>query len=393
MARVQTIIVGGGVGAVAPFTTGTIPLVSSSDPPALSDSIIVQQSVTEIIIGTDPDATATEKLRLSGGAMIAAAFGGVAIAGTVAIGKGAGVSTANKTGNICIGLTAVVSHASAACIRNVVIGDLAVISSSGSNQSVCIGAGASITGAASGICIGGGAIISAGAGIAIGTGASTSQNATVAIGASADASQPNSTAIGEASQAGGNPSTALGSGCAIAASGNGGVAVGLSNSIGAHAGCLLIGRGLTSIAANHCMIGSTTSAQDYRTFVLGGGDTLGSAVAARTIRFTNASGANITAGDVTFIAPRATGNVAGGSFVFQTGAVGVSGSTLQVATTQFTILTSAGGAGVPNLRIDNVTTGAGAGAGTITNAPTAGNPTFWLPININGTVLYIPCWP
>jgi len=392
MARVQTIIVGGGVGAVAPFTTGTIPLVSSSDPPALSDSIVVQQSVTEIIIGTDPDATATEKLRLSGGAMIAAEFGGVAIAGTVAIGKGAGVSTANKTGNICIGLTAVVSHASAANIRNIVIGDLAVISSSGSNQSICIGAGASITGAASGICIGGGAIISAGAGIAIGTGASTSQNATVAIGASADASQPNSTAIGEASQAGGNPSTALGSGCAVAAGGTAGVAVGLSNSIGAHAGCLLIGRGLTSIAANHCMIGNTTSTQDYRTFVLGGGDTA-TTPAARTIRFTNGTGLNNAAGSVTFIAPRATGNAAGGAFVFQTGAVGASSSTLQVATTQFTILSSAGGAGVANLRIDNVTTGAGAGAGTLTNAPTAGDPTFWLPININGTVLYIPCWP
>lgn len=36
--------------------------------------------------------------------------------------------------------------------------------------------------------------------------------------------------------------------------------------------------------------------------------------------------------------------------------------------------------------------GAGAGAGTITNAPAAGNPTKWIPINDNGTTRYIPAW-
>ncbi len=36
--------------------------------------------------------------------------------------------------------------------------------------------------------------------------------------------------------------------------------------------------------------------------------------------------------------------------------------------------------------------GAGAGAGTITNAPAAGNPTKWIPINDNGTTRYVPAW-
>jgi hypothetical protein len=36
--------------------------------------------------------------------------------------------------------------------------------------------------------------------------------------------------------------------------------------------------------------------------------------------------------------------------------------------------------------------GAGASAGTITNAPAAGNPTKWVPINDNGTTRYIPAW-
>lgn len=36
--------------------------------------------------------------------------------------------------------------------------------------------------------------------------------------------------------------------------------------------------------------------------------------------------------------------------------------------------------------------GAAAAAGTLTNAPTAGNPTKWIPIDDNGTTRYIPAW-
>ncbi len=39
-----------------------------------------------------------------------------------------------------------------------------------------------------------------------------------------------------------------------------------------------------------------------------------------------------------------------------------------------------------------LTDGAGAGAGTIMNAPSAGNPTKWIGINDNGTTRYIPAW-
>lgn len=36
--------------------------------------------------------------------------------------------------------------------------------------------------------------------------------------------------------------------------------------------------------------------------------------------------------------------------------------------------------------------GAAAATGTLTNAPAAGNPTKWIPINDNGTIRYIPAW-
>lgn len=39
-----------------------------------------------------------------------------------------------------------------------------------------------------------------------------------------------------------------------------------------------------------------------------------------------------------------------------------------------------------------LTNGAGAAAGTIANAPAAGNPTKWVAINDSGTTRYIPAW-
>jgi hypothetical protein len=39
-----------------------------------------------------------------------------------------------------------------------------------------------------------------------------------------------------------------------------------------------------------------------------------------------------------------------------------------------------------------LTDGAAGAGGTLLNAPAAGNPTKWIPINDNGTTRYIPCW-
>jgi hypothetical protein len=58
---------------------------------------------------------------------------------------------------------------------------------------------------------------------------------------------------------------------------------------------------------------------------------------------------------------------------------------------RFTSVTVPGGAQfiTTNTALNN---GAGASAGTITNAPSAGNPTKWVGINDNGTIRYIPAW-
>jgi hypothetical protein len=44
------------------------------------------------------------------------------------------------------------------------------------------------------------------------------------------------------------------------------------------------------------------------------------------------------------------------------------------------------------IALGNLPNNAAAQLGTLTNAPTAGNPTKWIPINDNGTIRNIPCW-
>lgn len=55
------------------------------------------------------------------------------------------------------------------------------------------------------------------------------------------------------------------------------------------------------------------------------------------------------------------------------------------------VLTTVGGATF-HTTSTALTNGAGAQVGTLTTAPSAGNPTKWIGINDNGTVRYIPAW-
>jgi hypothetical protein len=52
-----------------------------------------------------------------------------------------------------------------------------------------------------------------------------------------------------------------------------------------------------------------------------------------------------------------------------------------------------GAAGVTSgLCLINQVSGAAGNVGTLGNAPAVGNPTFWLPVNINGVLKYVPAW-
>lgn len=58
-----------------------------------------------------------------------------------------------------------------------------------------------------------------------------------------------------------------------------------------------------------------------------------------------------------------------------------------------TVVGTGYGAGVASLRLNGLSTAAVSNqVGTLTNAPVAGNPAFWMPVSIAGTVRYIPAW-
>lgn len=89
-----------------------------------------------------------------------------------------------------------------------------------------------------------------------------------------------------------------------------------------------------------------------------------------------------------------TGTGAASSLIFQTPTLAASGTGVQSYGTRLTVATAGITMDIPNqgLRLNNQTTGAAAGVGTLTNAPASTNPTFWCPINIAGSVLFFPCW-
>lgn len=52
-----------------------------------------------------------------------------------------------------------------------------------------------------------------------------------------------------------------------------------------------------------------------------------------------------------------------------------------------------GAAGVTSgLCFVNQTNGAAGNVGTLANAPTPGNPTFWIPVNVGGVLKHVPAW-
>lgn len=56
------------------------------------------------------------------------------------------------------------------------------------------------------------------------------------------------------------------------------------------------------------------------------------------------------------------------------------------------IISVPGGANPVLTTTAGITSGAGAQTGTLTNAPAAGDPSSWIPIDDNGTTRYIPAW-
>ena len=250
--------------------------------------------------------------------------------------------------------------------------------------------------------------------VAIGQGATANANNVVVIGQGTSAGQAFNIAIGQGCSATATRSLTMGQGHGAPNADM--IKIGFGGQNAGTAGQILVGNGIdpNSVGTNEICLGHEGLGGGAFTVGLRLGQnqhTSGVAVPAYTVTWKSALGTNIAAGNVTFVAPKATGNAAAGSFIFQTSPAGASGATLQTATTRLTIAPAGtvtigtpsaagenlviegfGGAAQPSIRLNNLTSGAGAAAGTLTNAPSAGDPSFWIPVNIAGNVRYIPAW-
>ena len=385
MASGQSIVVGGGIQA------GTISLkqflyVTNVNPPQASGSVTMTAEVdtgsSNLQYVSIPNSTgthltttgATERLRVNGGALIVGSGtdsvqigrGGVASASdSIASGRGSASSVIDA---VVIGRSATNGGQT-----GVVLGSTAGMTSA---SGVSIGAGAAVSGNAGGAsCVaigtaaaaalpsnGGGTCIAIGTNaqarsedVVIGGNASSNVQSTlgcgnVVIGTSATINKAQGFAVAIGWQAG---STQIGSvvigaaaSATAAAAQQKSIVIGVSSVatathtiiIGSDASftttSIAIGGGAVDLGAGFCQLGAVST--PITTLLVGAGNTIATP-AAKTIRFTNGTGTDNIAAAVTFIAPLSTGSGTPGTIIFQVGAVGGTGTTLQTATTVMTI--------------------------------------------------------
>lgn len=358
---------------------------------------------------TPPVASTTPRLRRSGNDVIAE-------------------STA-AMGNTVLGPTTTVPATQAAASAGVLIGN--TVNAPGFGDYVVIGRAMAIGAATNGDLVAIGSLstganfvtqdsVMIGQDMSLGT---TNQNNSVLIGTDATSNTQNYVCIGQgASVGGGNFGGAVAIGqlasapqhsISIGNAATGGTATSLHNVIVGHdvspganiSGAIALGNRSTAagMANNTMYLGHQDNTNSIFTTAvwIGGGPThvTGVAVPAFTMNFRNALGTDIAANSVTVLAPRATGNAAPGAIVFQTGVPGASGTAQSVMADVVAVRPAT--ATQPrhiDVMIDkglfftNQTSGAGAAVGTLTNAPTAGDPAFWIRTRINGTDHFIPAW-
>jgi hypothetical protein len=369
------IIVGGGIASGSPFTLGHLVYVTNTSPPQLSSfaPTVVTDSLSSVVYLNVPDSTnasvptnqnATETFRVKGGIITeGAGTDSVAIgrgasaqigtgangADTILIGRGViGSAITNKRvgigalANISGGASVVIGYnagsGSANPVSGVIIGDTAQASgNAGGATVVVIGENAlAVLGNAGG----GGAVVIGGSGLAdhpgsvvVGRAAqaslvSTASQNTVTIGDGATSTKAGTTVVGGAASTTQTGAVVIGSGASATGASSNAIVIGQLSGT-ANGSEIIIGAGNSGIAANTLQLGGPSSV--INTVVIGAGNTL-AGTAAKSIRFTNASGSDNAAGSVTWQAPLSTGAASAAVHIFTAGVVGGSSSTLQTAT-------------------------------------------------------------
>lgn len=376
MARGQILLIGEGIQSGSPFVlnhlvyvtnVGPPPVVSTYGPQRLVDSVSGAENTSipnSAGVYLSNALNASEPLRVNGGAIISGSgtdsvqIGRGAIAsGTdnVAIGRGANVTSTQSTvvgaGSSNNGQQGVVIGFASGfnSCAGVAIGNGAVLNgNAGGNSGVAIGqnATATVNSGLSGPVVIGLNATARSDDVVIGANASSNQNSVFGVGnvvigsgAHANIAQGFSTIIGYTAAADRTECVVVGAGASAAITrsiviGNGSSTNGAATqsivigyiSAAQAASNIILGGGITSTIANAMWLGSPNI--DIRTVIQGNGDTAVSP-AARTHRWTNGSGADNAAGNVTYVAPQSTGNAAAATIKWQTGRAGASSSALQ----------------------------------------------------------------
>lgn len=357
-----SIVVGGGINAGSPFALDQFLFVTNTTPPEASSSprLISRATSIEILgdgslstsIGNNADANGPE---------------------AICIGRDCTSSSTNNPSDvICIGQNMkntgnvseviLIGHdVSTAGTGTIIIGST---TSATINTAIIIGFSTSFSGTMNGVLIGASAISGGGGSVVIGCGGAFGGTSSVVVGhnAGANGSSSNCIILGNAAQANGTST--------------GNLIIGTSSLTSNVSNILFIGHNLRTdngtYASGDVVIGhNNVGGLGFSSRVIWFGDThtSGTAVPASAMRWKNAAGTNVAAGDLTVTGPRSTGNATPASVVFQVGITGSSGTTLQTATTVATLIGSA----CPCLRYLN-------SAGTIVT------PTFGAAVTIDNTL-------
>lgn len=384
MARVETIVVGGGVNAGSPFTVNRIPYISNTDPPFLVASPVLFQvlgvnpAITISPTGVDPQASTTTILRVAGGI---ASFPLNTVAGRL---------------HCVLGARQIVTNFATTQDMTIIGND--IIGAPGSGATI-VGKGISSLSTCAQVIIGTGIVFATGTNdgvVIIGDNISVGQNnggsagkhvyigSNQVIGGGAAAISVECTLIGANISASADHSvnSVVGASCqlnnATFSSGIGrnnrwsagvahSVAVGANNVL-AHSNCVMLGDGNTTSAQNQCWIGGAGSGSTGITSVIIGKGEDSSAPSSVTIRLTNGNGADVAGANLTMQCGAGTGAGAASSIIFQTPTVGASSSVLQTLATRLTITAAAvtstvavvhpaGAVGTPSIRFTDADTG------------------------------------
>lgn len=199
-----------------------------------------------------------------------------------------------------------------------------------------------------------------------GNGTATASTNAAALGASAAANDSGSVAVGN-----------------LAVSHTESIAIGKSSTAGVASGAgdgVAIGTSTQALGNNTVAIGTGADASASASIAIGNASTASAASSVALGNDAIAAFANSVA-----IGPNAApANANGIQIRSSTRTLDIDGTT--------GLLTLPTNAGVLLKTSTTLTDASGAGAGTITNAPSAGNPTKWFEINDNGTILKIPAW-